>query len=164
MTRPLGEGLPSPGPPFAMSRRHVTPAAAGREAAQEGRNQMITEFFKPVLNQDHGHKDKTVLSSPDKGNVKDEGMGLSVLLTEGFERNISSPKKVRRKRCQTKHQTSPVVGVFWKRIEEKDGVHISGNGRMCRVLGSLEPKVVIQELLVTAGSRRPSLTKKIRLP
>lgn len=37
MTRPLGEGLPSPGPPFAMSRRHVTPAAAGREAAQDCR-------------------------------------------------------------------------------------------------------------------------------
>lgn len=37
MTRPLGEGLPSPGPPFAMSRRHVTPATAGREAAQDCR-------------------------------------------------------------------------------------------------------------------------------
>ncbi|XP_039927681.1 SMC5-SMC6 complex localization factor protein 2 isoform X2 [Hirundo rustica] len=49
---------------------------------------MITEFFKPVLSQD-----RTVLSSPDKGNVKDEGMGLSVLRTEGFERNSSSPKK-----------------------------------------------------------------------
>ncbi|XP_058697528.1 SMC5-SMC6 complex localization factor protein 2 isoform X2 [Poecile atricapillus] len=108
MTRPLGEGLPSPVPPFAMSRRHVTPAAAGREAAQECRNQMITDFFKPVLSQDHGHKDRTVLSSPDKGNVKDEGMGLSVLCTEGFEKNSSSPKKVRRERCQTKHQISPV--------------------------------------------------------
>ncbi|KAM4896752.1 SMC5-SMC6 complex localization factor protein 2 [Sylvia borin] len=93
MTRPLGEGLPSPVPPFAMSRRHVTPAAAGREAAQNCRNQMITEFFKPVLSPDHGRKDRTVLSSPDKGNVKDEGMGLSVLRTEGFERNSSSPKK-----------------------------------------------------------------------
>nr|XP_054493711.1 SMC5-SMC6 complex localization factor protein 2 [Agelaius phoeniceus] len=103
MTRPLGEGLPSPGPPFAMSRRHVTPAAAGREAAQDCRNQLITEFFKPVLS-----PDRTVLSSPDKGNVKDEGMGLSVLCTEGFERSSSSPKKVRRKRCQTKHQMSPV--------------------------------------------------------
>ncbi|XP_068054021.1 SMC5-SMC6 complex localization factor protein 2 isoform X2 [Anomalospiza imberbis] len=67
------------------------------------RNQLITEFFKPVLSQD-----RTVLSSPDKGNVKDEGMGLSVLRTEGFERNSSSPEKVRRKRCQTKHQISPV--------------------------------------------------------
>ncbi|XP_063019385.1 SMC5-SMC6 complex localization factor protein 2 isoform X1 [Melospiza melodia melodia] len=103
MTRPLGEGLPSPGPPFAMSRRHVMPAAAGREAAQDCRNQLITEFFKPVLS-----PDRTVLSSPDKGNVKDEGMGLSVLCTEGFERSSSSPKKVRRKRCQTKHQVSPV--------------------------------------------------------
>ncbi|NWV74513.1 SLF2 protein, partial [Dasyornis broadbenti] len=160
MTRPLGEGLPSPGPPFAMSRRHVTPAATGREAAQECRNQMITEFFKPVLNQDHGHKDRTVLSSPDQGNVKDEGMGLSVLHTEGFERNVSSPEKVRRKRCQVKHQTSPVVGVFWKRIQEKDSINISENGRACGVLGSLWPRLLIQKLLVTAGSQSCSLAKK----
>ncbi|NWY44664.1 SLF2 protein, partial [Sylvia atricapilla] len=137
MTRPLGEGLPSPVPPFAMSRRHVTPAAAGREAAQNCRNQMITEFFKPVLSPDHGRKDRTVLSSPDKGSVKDEGMGLSVLRTEGFERNSSSPKKVRRKRGQTKHQTSPVIGVFWRRIEEKDSVNMSENCRMCMALGLL---------------------------
>ncbi|NWW38473.1 SLF2 protein, partial [Panurus biarmicus] len=165
MTRPLGEGLPSPVPPFAMSRRHVTPAAAGREAAQDCRNQMITEFFKPVLSQvfsllHHVYKDRTVLSSPDKGNVKDEGMGLSVLRAEGFERNSPSPKKVRRKRCQTKHQISPVVGVFWKRIEEKDSVNMSENSRVCRALGSLYPKVVIQQLLVTAGSQIGSLAKK----
>ncbi|NXH55762.1 SLF2 protein, partial [Rhabdornis inornatus] len=159
MTRPLGEGLPSPGPPFAMSRRHVTPAASGREAAQDCRNQMITEFFKPVLSQDRGHKDRTVLSSPDKGNVKDEGVGLSVLRTEGFERTSSSPKKVRRKRCQTKHQINPVVGVVWKRIEEMDSVNVSENGRVCRALGSLYQKVVIEKLLVTAGSLMHSLTK-----
>ncbi|NWV23993.1 SLF2 protein, partial [Origma solitaria] len=160
MTRPLGEGLSSPGPPFAMSRRHVTPAAAGREAAQERRNQMITEFFKPVLNQDRGHKDRTVLPSPDIGNVRDEGMGLSVLCTEGFERNVSSPEKVRRKRCQTKHQASPVVGVFWKRIEEKDSIDISENVRLCRALGLLYPRVVIQKLLLNAGSWGCSLAKK----
>ncbi|NWT72033.1 SLF2 protein, partial [Prunella himalayana] len=131
MTRPLGEGLPSPGPPFAMSRRHLCFLF---------RNQLITEFFKPVLSQDHVHRDRIVLSSPDKGNVKDEGMGLSVLCTEGFERNSSSPKKVRRKRCQTKHQMSPVVGVFWKRIEGKDSVNMSENGRVCRALGSLTKK------------------------
>ncbi|NXN85369.1 SLF2 protein, partial [Bombycilla garrulus] len=146
MTRPLGEGLPSRSPPFAMSRRHVTPAAAGRDAAKECRNQMITEFFKPVLSQD-----RTVLSSPDKGNVKDEGMGLSVLRTEGFERSSPSPKKVRRKRCQTKLQLSPVVGVFWERIEEKDRVN------MAEYAGAWVhfwyPKVVIQELLITAGSQ-----------
>ncbi|NXE88427.1 SLF2 protein, partial [Menura novaehollandiae] len=124
------------------------------------RNQMITEFFKPVLSQDPGHKDRTVLSSPDKGNVKDEGLGLSVLRTDGFERKISSPKKVRRKRCQTKHQTSPVVCVFWKRIDEKDSINILENGRVCKALGSLYPKVVIQKLLVTAGSRSCSLAKK----
>ncbi|NXO82399.1 SLF2 protein, partial [Sitta europaea] len=124
------------------------------------RNQMITEFFKPVLSQDRGHKDRAVLSSPDKGNVKDEGMGLSVLRTEGFERNLSSPKKVRSKKCQAKHQASPVVGVFWKRIEEKDSVNMSENGRVCRALGLFYPNAVIQKLLVTAGSQMNSLTKK----
>lgn len=100
-----------------------------------------------------------MLSSPDKGNIKEEGMGLSVLRTEGFERNVSSPQKVRRK-SQTKHQVSPVVGVFWKRIEEEDSVNMSENGRVCRALGSLYPKVVIRKLLVTAGSRMCSLTKR----
>ncbi|NWU08424.1 SLF2 protein, partial [Cephalopterus ornatus] len=158
MTRPLGEGLSSPGPPVAMSRRHVTPAAAGREAAQDGRNQTITEFFKPVLSQDLGRKDRIVLCSPDRGNVKDAGMGL--LRAEGFERKKSSPKKVRRKRCQSKHQTSPVVDAFQKRIEEKDSVNILENGRVCRALGSLYPKVVIQKLFVTSGSLSNFLAEK----
>ncbi|KAJ7396630.1 SMC5-SMC6 complex localization factor 2 [Pitangus sulphuratus] len=160
MTRPLGEGLPSPGPPVAMSRRHVTPAAAGREAAQDGRNQTITEFFKPVLSQDLGLKDRIVLSSPDRGNVRDAGVGLPVLRAEGFERKISSPKKVRRKRCQTKHQTSPVVDAFRKRIEEKDSVNVLENGRVCKTLSSLYPKVVIQKLFVTTGSLNNFLAKK----
>ncbi|NXM25697.1 SLF2 protein, partial [Oxyruncus cristatus] len=124
------------------------------------RNQTITEFFKPVLSQDLGRKDRIVLCSPDRGNVKDAGMGLSVLRAEGFERKISSPKKVRRKRCQTKHQTSPVVDAFRKRIEEKDSVNILENGRVCKALGSLYPKVVIQKHFVTAGSLSNFLAKK----
>ncbi|XP_032550896.1 SMC5-SMC6 complex localization factor protein 2 isoform X1 [Chiroxiphia lanceolata] len=160
MTRPLGEGLPSPGPPVAMSRRHVTLAAAGREVAQDGRNQTITEFFKPVLSQDLGRKDRIVLCSPDRGNVKDAGMGLSVLRAEGFERKISSPKKVRRKRCQTKHQTSPVVDGFRKRIEEKDSVNILENGRVWKASGSLYPKAEIKKLFVTAGSLNNFLAKE----
>ncbi|NWR86106.1 SLF2 protein, partial [Furnarius figulus] len=124
------------------------------------RNQTITEFFKPVLKQELGHKDRTVLCSPDRGNVKDAGMGLSVLRAEGFERKISSPKKVRRKRCQTKHQTSPVVDAFQKRTEEKDNVNILENGRVFKALGSLYPKVMIQKLLVTAESQSYFLAKK----
>ncbi|NXK31511.1 SLF2 protein, partial [Piprites chloris] len=124
------------------------------------RNQTITEFFKPVLSQDLGHKDRIVLGSPERGNVKDAGMGRSVLHAEGFERKISSPKKVRRKRCQTKHQTSPVVDAFRKRIEEKDSVNILEDGRVCKALGSLYPKVVIQKLFVTTGSLSNFLAKK----
>ncbi|NXF00652.1 SLF2 protein, partial [Smithornis capensis] len=124
------------------------------------RNQTITEFFKPVLNQDLGHKERTMLCSPERGNVKDAGMGLSVLRAEGFERKISSPKKVRRKRCQPKHQKSPVVDAFRKRIEKKDSVYVLENGRVCKALGSLYPKVVIKKLLVTAGSQSHLLAKK----
>ncbi|NXG17399.1 SLF2 protein, partial [Grallaria varia] len=124
------------------------------------RNQTITDFFKPVLSKDLGHKDRTVLCSPDRGNVKDAGMGLSVLRAEGFEKKISSSKKVRRKRCQTKHQMSPVVDAFQKRIEEKDSVNILENGRVCQALGSLYPKVMIQKLLITAESQSRFLAKK----
>ncbi|NWI49270.1 SLF2 protein, partial [Calyptomena viridis] len=109
---------------------------------------------------DLGHKDKTVLCSPDRGNVKDSGMGLSVLHSEGFERKISSPKKVRRKRCQTKHQKSPVIDAFRKRIEKKDSVYVLENGGVCKAVGSLYPKVVIKKLLVTSGSHSRFLAKK----
>ncbi|GAB0192097.1 SMC5-SMC6 complex localization factor protein 2 [Grus japonensis] len=162
MTRPLGVGVPSPGPSVTRSRRHFTPAAAARETAQDFRNQTITEFFKPVLNQDLGHKDRTVLGSPDRGNVKDAGNGLSVLRAEPFEKKISSPKKVRRKKMpdQTPN-TSPVIDAFRRGIKEKkDSVNFLENGRACKALGSLYPKVVISKLLVTAGSRSCFLAKE----
>ncbi|XP_074447555.1 SMC5-SMC6 complex localization factor protein 2 isoform X3 [Larus michahellis] len=118
MTRPLGVGVPSRSPSVTRSRRHFTPAAAGRQTAQDLRNQTITEFFKPVLNKDLGHKDRTVLGSPDRGNVKDAGIGLSVLCAERFEKKTSSPKKVRRKKMpdQTPN-TSPVVDAFRRGIK-----------------------------------------------
>ncbi|NXI93558.1 SLF2 protein, partial [Psophia crepitans] len=162
MTRPLGVGVPSPGPPVTSSRRHFTPATAAREMAREFRNQTITEFFKPVLNKDLGRKDRTVLGSPDRGNVKDAGIGLSVLCTEHFEKKISSPKKVRRKKMpdQTPH-TSPVIDAFRRGIKEKkDSANFLENGRACKALDSLYPKVVIPKLLVTAGSRSCFLAKK----
>ncbi|XP_054061552.1 SMC5-SMC6 complex localization factor protein 2 isoform X3 [Rissa tridactyla] len=162
MTRPLGVGVPSRSPSVTRSRRHFTPAAAGRQTAQDLRNQTITEFFKPVLNKDLGHKDRTVLGSPDRGNVKDAGIGLSVLCAERFEKKTSSPKKVRRKKMpdQTPN-TSPVVDAFRRGIKvKKDSVNVLENGRACKALSSLYPKVVIQKLLITAGSRGSLLAKK----
>ncbi|KAF1664719.1 SMC5-SMC6 complex localization factor protein 2, partial [Aptenodytes patagonicus] len=111
---------------------------------------------------DLGHKDRTVLCSPDRGNVKDAGIGLSVLRAEHFEKKISSPKKVRIKKMpdQTPN-TSPVVDAFWRGIKEKkNSVNVLENGRVCKALGSLYPKVVIQKLLITAGSRSCFLAKK----
>ncbi|NWX24488.1 SLF2 protein, partial [Aegotheles bennettii] len=126
------------------------------------RNQAITEFFKPVLNQDCGHKDKTVLYSPDRGDVKDAGVGLSVLCAGYFERKRSSPKKVRRKKMPDQTlNTGPVIDVFRRGIKgKKDNVHVLANGRACKALGSLYPKVVIQKLILTAGSHSCFLAKK----
>ncbi|XP_064320096.1 SMC5-SMC6 complex localization factor protein 2 isoform X2 [Phalacrocorax carbo] len=155
MTRPLGVGVPSPGPPVTRSRRHFTPAA--REMAQDFRNQTITEFFKPVLNQD-----RTVLCSADRGNIKDAGIGLSVLRAERFEKKVSSPKKVRRKKMPDQTpSTSPVLDAFRRGIKEKkDSVNILENGKVCKALDSLYPKVVMQKLLITAGSHSCFLARK----
>eukprot|EP00076_Gallus_gallus_P022771 XP_015144235.1 SMC5-SMC6 complex localization factor protein 2 isoform X3 [Gallus gallus] len=92
MTRPLGVGSPSPSPPATRSGRHFRPAA-GRGAARDCRNQSITEFFKPVLKQELGHKDRSVLCSSDTGNVKDAGIGLPVLRAECFEKQTTPAKK-----------------------------------------------------------------------
>ncbi|XP_065528194.1 SMC5-SMC6 complex localization factor protein 2 [Lathamus discolor] len=145
MTWPLGVGVP-----VIKSRRHFTPEAATRETSQELRNQTITEFFKPVLSQDLGHKDRTVLCSPDSGNVKD-----AALCAEHFEKKVSSPKKVRRKKMPDRtRNTSPVLDAFRRRIKEKkDSANVSENGRACKALGSLYPKVVIDKLLVNPGSQ-----------
>ncbi|KAM6266209.1 SMC5-SMC6 complex localization factor protein 2 isoform 2-T2 [Porphyrio hochstetteri] len=157
MTRPFGVGVPSPSPPGTGSRRHFRPATAARDMDQGLRNQTITEFFKPVLKQDLGHKDRAVLGSPGRGNVKD----VSVLRAEHFEKKLSSPKKVRRKKMsdQTPNK-SPVVDAFRRgNKEKKDRVDFLENGRACRALGSLYPKVVIEKLVI-AGSCSYLLAKK----
>nr|XP_009939905.1 PREDICTED: protein FAM178A [Opisthocomus hoazin] len=75
--------------------------------------------------------DRTVLCSPDRGNVKDAGTGPSVLCAERFEKKVSSPKKVRRKKMPDHTpNTSPVVDAFRRGIKEKmDSVNILENGR-----------------------------------
>ncbi|NXP13139.1 SLF2 protein, partial [Thinocorus orbignyianus] len=126
------------------------------------RNQTITEFFKPVLNQDLGHKDRSVFGSPERGNVKDAGIGLSVLHAEHFENKPSSPKKVRRKKMpdQTAN-TSPLVDAFRRGIKEKkDSVNILENGRACKALSSLYPEVVIQKIVIPGGSCSSFLARK----
>ncbi|XP_074731270.1 SMC5-SMC6 complex localization factor protein 2 isoform X2 [Strix uralensis] len=157
MTRPLGVGVgvPSPGPPVTRSRRHF--AAAAKETTQDFRNQTITDFFRTVSNQD-----RTVLCSPDRGNIKDAGIGLSVLCAECFERKIPSAEKVRRKKMPDRTpSTSLLVDAFRRRIKEKkDSVNTLENGRPCKALGSLYPKVVIEKLFISAGSHSSFLTKK----
>ncbi|XP_030341882.1 SMC5-SMC6 complex localization factor protein 2 isoform X2 [Strigops habroptila] len=152
MTRPLGVGVP-----VIKSRRHFTPEAAVRDSAQDVRNQTITEFFKPVLNQDLGHKDRTVLCSPDRGNVKD-----AALCAERFEKKVSSPKKVRRKKMPDRtRNTSPVLDAFRRRIKEKkDSSNVLENGRACKALGSLYPKVVIKKLVNPGSQTSRFLAKK----
>ncbi|XP_010179874.1 PREDICTED: protein FAM178A-like [Mesitornis unicolor] len=122
------------------------------------RSQTITEFFKPVLKQDLDHEDRTALC---RGNVKDAGIGLSVLHAECFEKKISSPKKVRRKKMPDQTlNTSPVVDAFWRGIKKEGRVNILEKGRACEARGLLNPKVVIQKLFTTAGSRSCFLAEK----
>ncbi|XP_010079255.1 PREDICTED: protein FAM178A-like, partial [Pterocles gutturalis] len=110
---------------------------------------------------DLSHKDRTVLCSPDRGNVKDAGIGQSVLCAERFEKKVSSPKKVRRNKMPDQTpSTNPVVDTFRRGIKrKKDIVNILENGRACKVLGSLYPKAVIQKFIAT-GSRSCFLAKK----
>ncbi|XP_062436321.1 SMC5-SMC6 complex localization factor protein 2 [Rhea pennata] len=165
MTRPFGAGSPSPCPPVTTSRRHFRPAVAGRETARDCRNQSITEFFKPVLKQDLGHKDRTVLCSPDRGNVKDAGVELSALCVERFEKKISSPKQVRRKKMPVQTpNTSPGLEAIRRGVKgNKDNVNLLENSKACRALSSVYPTVVIQKLLVTAGSSSCLLAKKDKI-
>ncbi|NWS73320.1 SLF2 protein, partial [Crotophaga sulcirostris] len=100
-----------------------------------------------------GYKGRTVLCSPDSRNVKDAGIELSVLRTERFEKKISSPKKVRRKKMpdQTPN-TSPILDAFQRGIKgEKDNVKLLENGRTCKALDPSYPKVVIRRLFATTS-------------
>ncbi|NWX93100.1 SLF2 protein, partial [Nothoprocta pentlandii] len=126
------------------------------------RNQSITEFFKPVLKQDIGCKDRTVLCSPDKGNVKEGGTGMSALCAERFEKKVSSPKQVRRKKMPVQApSTSPGLDAFRRGVNGKrDKVTSLENSRACRTFTSVYPKVVIQKLFITAGSSSCSLAPK----
>ncbi|NWX01967.1 SLF2 protein, partial [Caloenas nicobarica] len=112
---------------------------------------------------DLGHKDRTVLCSPDRGNVKDAGIGLSVLCAEHFENKISSPKKDRRKKMpdQTPN-TSPVIDAFQRGLKgKKDSVNILENGRAYKAPCSSypDPEGVIEKILINAGSHSSILAK-----
>uniref|UniRef100_A0A8C3JM45 SLF2 protein n=1 Tax=Calidris pygmaea TaxID=425635 RepID=A0A8C3JM45_9CHAR len=140
--------VPGPGSPVAMVVCMFYLAVSGSQATGQ-----------------HGGvpaHDRTVLGSPDRGNVKDAGIGLSVLCAEHFENKTSSPKKVRRKKMpdQTPN-TSPLVDAFCRGIKEKkDTVKILENSRACKALSSLYPKAAIRKILIPAGSRSSLLAKK----
>ncbi|XP_040531112.1 SMC5-SMC6 complex localization factor protein 2 isoform X1 [Gallus gallus] len=160
MTRPLGVGSPSPSPPATRSGRHFRPAA-GRGAARDCRNQSITEFFKPVLKQELGHKDRSVLCSSDTGNVKDAGIGLPVLRAECFEKQTTPAKKVRRKKMpDPTPKTSPILDAFQRGIEKKGNVNILEDNAVCKAPGSAWPRVVIRKLFATTASPRSILAEK----
>ncbi|XP_042674305.1 SMC5-SMC6 complex localization factor protein 2 isoform X2 [Centrocercus urophasianus] len=160
MTRPLGVGSSSPSPASTRSGRHFRPTA-GRGSAQDCRNQSITEFFKPVLKQDLGHRDRSVLCSSDTGNVKDAGIELSVLHAGCFEKQTTPAKKVRRKKMpDPTPKTSPILDAFWKGIEKKGTVNLLEDNAVCKAPGSAWPRVVIRKLFVTAASPRNMLAEK----
>ncbi|XP_065603099.1 SMC5-SMC6 complex localization factor protein 2 isoform X2 [Cyrtonyx montezumae] len=159
MTCPLGVGSSSPSPPATRSGRHFRPAA-GRGAARDC-SQSITEFFKPVLKQDLGHEDRNVLCSSDTGNIKDVGIGLSVLRAECLEKQTSPARKVRRKKMpDPTPKTSPILDSFRRGIEKKGNVNILEDSAVSKALGSAWPRVVIRKLFVTATPPRSILSEK----
>nr|XP_008178007.1 SMC5-SMC6 complex localization factor protein 2 isoform X1 [Chrysemys picta bellii] len=154
MTRHLGAGSSAQGSPG----RHLKPAAAGREGARDCRNQSITDFFKPAPKQD-----RIVLCSPDKRNVKNGDVELSVIRTERFEKKISSQKKTRREKIPVQSPNkSPVMDDLLRGAnrEKKDSPKVLENNRACTVLSTKYPKVVVRKLLMSAGPPNYSLTKK----
>ncbi|XP_074815546.1 SMC5-SMC6 complex localization factor protein 2 isoform X3 [Natator depressus] len=158
MTRHLGAGSSAQGSPGGTPGRHFKPAAAGGESARDCRNQSITDFFKPAPKQD-----RIVLCSPDKRNVKNGDVELSVICTERFEKKISSQKKTRREKIPVQlPNKSPVMDDLLRGAnrERKDSPKILENNRPCMVLNKKYPKVVVRKLLMSAGSPNYSLTKK----
>nr|XP_009663870.1 PREDICTED: protein FAM178A [Struthio camelus australis] len=103
-----------------------------------------------------------MLYSSDRGNVKDGGIGLSALCAERFEKKVSSPKQIRRKKMPVQTPNiSPGLDAFRRGVKgKKDSVNLLENSRACRALSSVYPQVVIQKLLVTAGSPSCLLAKK----
>ncbi|KAM7171030.1 SMC5-SMC6 complex localization factor protein 2 isoform 2-T2 [Macrochelys suwanniensis] len=158
MTRHLGAGSSTQGSPGGTPGRHFKPAAAGRESARDCRNQSITDFFKPAPKQE-----RIVLCSPDKRNVKNGDVELSVIRTERFEKKILSQKKTKREKIPVQSPNkSPVMDDLLRGAnrEKKDSPKVLENNRACKVLSTKYPKVVVRKLLRPAGSPDYSLTKK----
>ncbi|XP_067393047.1 SMC5-SMC6 complex localization factor protein 2 [Emydura macquarii macquarii] len=158
MTRHLSAGSSAQGAAAGSPGRHFKSAAAGRESARDGRNQSITDFFRPAPKQD-----RLVLCSPDKRNVKNGDVGLSVICTERFEKKISSQKKTRRQKIPVQPANkSPIIDDLLRgtKREKKDSPNVLENNRACMALSTKYPKVVVQKLPMSAGSPNYSLTKK----
>ncbi|KAM9133734.1 SMC5-SMC6 complex localization factor protein 2 [Pangshura tecta] len=154
MTRHLSAGSSAQGSPG----RHFKPAAAGGEGARDCRNQSITDFFKPAPKQD-----RIVLCSPDRRNVKNGNVELSVIRTERFEKKISSREKTRREKIPVQSPNkSPVMDDLLRGAnrEKKDSPKVVENNRACLVLSTKYPKVVVRKLIMSGGPPNYSLTKK----
>uniref|UniRef100_A0A8C3SRR4 Uncharacterized protein n=1 Tax=Chelydra serpentina TaxID=8475 RepID=A0A8C3SRR4_CHESE len=110
-----------------------------------------------------GNKERIVLCSPDKRNVKNGDVELSVIRTERFEKKILSQKKTKREKIPVQSPNkSPVMDDLLRGAnrEKKDSPKVLENNRACKVLSTKYPKVVVRKLLRPAGSPDYSLTKK----
>uniref|UniRef100_A0A8C0IMK0 SMC5-SMC6 complex localization factor 2 n=1 Tax=Chelonoidis abingdonii TaxID=106734 RepID=A0A8C0IMK0_CHEAB len=106
---------------------------------------------------------RIVLCSPDKRNVKNGDVELSVIRTERFEKKISSQKKTRREKIPVQSPNkSPVMDDLLRGAnrEKKNSPKVVENNRACPVLNAKYPKVVVRKLLMSGGPPNYSLTKK----
>ncbi|KAJ7325141.1 hypothetical protein JRQ81_018161 [Phrynocephalus forsythii] len=141
----------APFSPSASTPSRQRPWATRGDRGKDGRNQCITDFFKPTIN-----PDRTVLCSPEKGNGK---IGLPVASSEHLRKSISSPKRIRRKKLPIPPSNrSPIIDAFFRGIksEKKDspdnGVHIS--------VKATYPNIVVRKLFIPADSSDCSLILK----
>ncbi|XP_066478547.1 SMC5-SMC6 complex localization factor protein 2 [Tiliqua scincoides] len=130
-----GDGHAQPGsPPASLPRRRFKPAG-GRD---DGRNQCITDYFKPTPK-----PDRIVLCSPEKRNGK---AGLSVSCTEHL-RKKSSPKPSRRKKILPPPNRSPIIEAFSRGV--KLARMDSPDNGTCVMTKTMNPKVVVRKLFLS---------------
>ncbi|XP_061492159.1 SMC5-SMC6 complex localization factor protein 2 isoform X2 [Rhineura floridana] len=130
-----GDSRSPPGSLASTPRRHCKSVGRGNSGARDGRNQCITDFFKPALNQ--GKKNGKV--------------GLPVLCTEHLRKNISSPRQNRRKKLPfLPSNRSPIIEAFFRgaKSEKKDS---TDNG-VYMTAKAMHPKAVARQLFITDGS------------
>ncbi|XP_062988627.1 SMC5-SMC6 complex localization factor protein 2 [Elgaria multicarinata webbii] len=149
MTQPLsssngsgGDGCTPLGFSASPSARHCKPVGRG-DSAGNGRNQCITDFFKPALKEE-------------KRNGKAE---FPISCTEHPRKNLSSPKPNKRKKLPfPASNRSPIIDAFFRGA--RSGKKDSPDNGVYKTTKTMHPKVVVRKLFILDDSTDCSSTLK----